>query len=114
MVSVPQGCLRSHAKGPSGRGGLVGFWEMFYGCLSSRADELFELTEALLCTDLLRRYARFAEPVRKRAVADETLGGPGRGSAAVGWRVVPRDGAGRGQVQRSPAAQSGRAGPGPI
>ena len=29
---------------------LVGFREAFYGCLPARADELFELTDALLCS----------------------------------------------------------------
>lgn len=29
---------------------LVGFRQAFYGCLSARADELFELTDALLCS----------------------------------------------------------------
>lgn len=30
---------------------LGGFRREFYGCLAGRADELFELTDALLCTD---------------------------------------------------------------
>jgi hypothetical protein len=30
---------------------LSGFRHEFYGCLSARADELFELVEAVLCTD---------------------------------------------------------------
>lgn len=30
---------------------LAGFRERFYRCLNRRADALFELTEALLCTD---------------------------------------------------------------
>jgi hypothetical protein len=33
------------------RGDLVRFREVFYGCLTARADELFELTEALLCVE---------------------------------------------------------------
>src|SRR4051812_37835777 len=30
---------------------LAGFREQFYRCLSARADALFELADALLCTD---------------------------------------------------------------
>ncbi len=33
------------------RGDLARFRESFYGCLSARADALFELTDALLCTE---------------------------------------------------------------
>jgi len=32
------------------RNELIGFRQAFYGCLSARADELFELTDALLCS----------------------------------------------------------------
>jgi hypothetical protein len=31
--------------------GLSGFRESFFDCLTARADELFELAEAVLCTD---------------------------------------------------------------
>ena len=33
------------------REGLVGFRREFYGCLTARADALFELTDAVLCAD---------------------------------------------------------------
>ena len=32
-------------------GALVGFRDGFYGCLTARADSLFELADAVLCTD---------------------------------------------------------------
>jgi hypothetical protein len=32
-------------------GALVGFRQGFYGCLTARADALFELTDAVLCAD---------------------------------------------------------------
>ena len=53
----------------SRRGDLVWFRAAFYGCLTARADELFELTEALLCTD---------GP------------GPDAGGVGVGARASPR------------------------
>jgi hypothetical protein len=45
MISV-------HDTGPSGAlGDLSRFRQEFYQCLTARADALFELTEAVLCTD---------------------------------------------------------------
>ena len=35
----------------SRRGDLIRFRAVFYACVTARADELFELTEALLCTE---------------------------------------------------------------
>ncbi|MFC7588247.1 transposase [Nonomuraea antimicrobica] len=37
--------------GSNGLAALSRFRQAFYGCLSARSDELFELTEAVLCTD---------------------------------------------------------------
>jgi DDE superfamily endonuclease len=37
--------------GSSGSGELAGFRRAFYGCLTARADALFELTDAVLCAD---------------------------------------------------------------
>lgn len=51
MGSVPQGMAGVQDSPAARRGDLVGFRAEFYGCLTARADELFELTEALLCTD---------------------------------------------------------------
>jgi hypothetical protein len=45
MTSVPDAGLAGV------RGNLCGFREEFYRCLSRRADSLFELTDALLCSD---------------------------------------------------------------
>jgi hypothetical protein len=36
-------------EGPAGQ--LVAFRQEIYGCLALRADALFELTDAVLCTD---------------------------------------------------------------
>jgi hypothetical protein len=49
--SVPQGSVGGQDSYPACRGDLSRFREVFYGCLTARADELFELTDALLCTD---------------------------------------------------------------
>src|SRR3977135_3683281 len=45
MISV-------HDTGPAGaRGDVSRFRQGFYQCLTARADALFELTDAVLCTD---------------------------------------------------------------
>jgi hypothetical protein len=49
--SVAQDSARGQDLDPARRGDLSRFREVFYGCLTGRADELFELTDALLCTD---------------------------------------------------------------
>ncbi len=49
--SVPQDSARGQDPDPGRRGDLSRFREVLYGCLTARADELFELTDALLCTD---------------------------------------------------------------
>ena len=51
MVSVARVLARGQDLDAARRGDLVGFRRLFYGCLSARADELFEVTDALLCTD---------------------------------------------------------------
>jgi hypothetical protein len=51
MGSVPQGLAGVEDSPLTRRGDLVGFRLGFYECLTARADELFELTEALLCTE---------------------------------------------------------------
>src|SRR3954471_3827706 len=76
---------------------LAGFRQEFYRCLPRRADALFELTDAVLCsggpvTSLVdrrasawsRRPVRRVErrPGRRRPVA----GGPGRAGAAADRR----------------------------
>ena len=48
-VSVPYPGVSGEA-GPVGLGDLEAFRAKFYDCLSSRADALFELTDALLCS----------------------------------------------------------------
>src|SRR3954453_24101761 len=51
MSSVPQDAAGDHDGAGTQRGDLAGFREVFYGCLSARADAQFELTDALLCAD---------------------------------------------------------------
>ena len=51
MGSVPQTLAGGQDTRRARRGDLVRFRMAFYGCLTARADELFELTEALLCTE---------------------------------------------------------------
>ena len=51
MGSVPQGRAGDHAGAEARQGDLARFRELFYGCLSARADAQFELTDALLCAD---------------------------------------------------------------
>jgi hypothetical protein len=51
MSSVPQDAAGDHDGAGTRRGDLAGFREVFYGCLSARADAQFELTDALLCAD---------------------------------------------------------------
>ena len=51
MGSVAQDSARGQDLDPARRGDLSRFREVFYGCLTARADELFELTDALLCTE---------------------------------------------------------------
>ena len=51
VLSVPQAAAPGQDPDLAGRGDLAGFRETFYGCLTARADELFELTDAVLCTD---------------------------------------------------------------
>ena len=51
MVSVPHGGVRARDVAVSRRGDLIRFRAVFYACVTARADELFELTEALLCTE---------------------------------------------------------------
>jgi DDE superfamily endonuclease len=51
MSSVPQDAVGDHEGAGTRRGGLARFREVFYGCLSARADAQFELTDALLCAD---------------------------------------------------------------
>ena len=51
MGSVPQ-CLAGDQDGVGAqRGDLAGFRVLFYESLNARADELFELADALLCAD---------------------------------------------------------------
>lgn len=41
-----------HDEAPAGAlGDLCGFRDLFYGCLTRRADALFELTDAVLCKE---------------------------------------------------------------
>src|SRR5207302_9118561 len=52
--SITKGCLviSVHDRcGGNGVGHLAGFRREFYGCLTRRADALFELTDAVLCAD---------------------------------------------------------------
>jgi len=49
--SVPQELAGDQGGVAARRGNLAGFRELFSGCLSARADALFEVTEALLCAD---------------------------------------------------------------
>ena len=51
MSSLPQGPTRDQGESPAGVSDLARFREVFYSCLTARVDELFELTDALLCTD---------------------------------------------------------------
>jgi hypothetical protein len=51
VASVAQASVGGQDTGRARRGDLVGFRAGFYGCLTARADELFELTEAVLCTE---------------------------------------------------------------
>jgi len=51
VASVAQESARGQDADPARRGDLVRFRERLYECLTARADELFELTDALLCTD---------------------------------------------------------------
>jgi hypothetical protein len=49
--SVPQDLGGSQGEARARRGDLARFREVFYGCLTARADAQFELTDALLCAD---------------------------------------------------------------
>jgi hypothetical protein len=49
--SVPHDPAASQDPAAARRGDLARFRVGFYDCLTARADELFELTDALLCTD---------------------------------------------------------------
>jgi hypothetical protein len=49
--SVPQDQAVDQDEVAARRDDLVRFREVFYGCLPTRADAQFELTEALLCVD---------------------------------------------------------------
>jgi hypothetical protein len=51
VVSVPHEDARGHDRAVARRGDLARFRAVFYGCATARADELFELTDAVLCTD---------------------------------------------------------------
>jgi DDE superfamily endonuclease len=51
MLSVPHEAVSGQDAIAARRGDLARFRAAFYGCLTARADELFELTDALLCTD---------------------------------------------------------------
>ena len=51
MSSVPQDAAGDHDGAGAQRSDLARFREVFYGCLSARADAQFELTDALLCAD---------------------------------------------------------------
>jgi hypothetical protein len=46
---LPDICTGIGTDGVASAGGLSEFRERFYACLGARADELFELTDALLC-----------------------------------------------------------------
>ncbi len=48
--SVPQGLVGGQGGSGVGAGDLARFRQVFYGCLSARADALFELTDAVLCS----------------------------------------------------------------
>ena len=64
---------------PAGSGELAGFRRQFYGCLRTRTDALFELAEAVLCTD---------GPVRS-LVGLSREWPPARGFHVVGRRRLP-------------------------
>ena len=49
MGSVPQDLAEDHGGAGARQGDLARFREVFYSCLSARADAQFELTDALLC-----------------------------------------------------------------
>ncbi|HEX3306254.1 MAG TPA: NF041680 family putative transposase [Streptosporangiaceae bacterium] len=51
MGSVPQDPPGGHGDAGARRGDLARFREVFYGCLTARADAQFELTDAVLCAD---------------------------------------------------------------
>jgi len=51
VVSVPHSGMTAQDMAVSRRGDLIRFRAVFYACVTARADELFELTEALLCTE---------------------------------------------------------------
>jgi hypothetical protein len=51
MGSVPQDLAEDHGGAGARQGDLARFREVFYSCLSARADAQFELTDALLCAD---------------------------------------------------------------
>ena len=51
VASVAQAAVLGQDPDSVQRSDHVRFREGFYRCLTARADELFELTEALLCTE---------------------------------------------------------------
>jgi hypothetical protein len=51
MGSVPQDPPGGQGEAGARRGDLARFREVFYGCLTARADAQFELTDAVLCAD---------------------------------------------------------------
>lgn len=75
MISVP------HAGGRRVDGELSGFRREFYGCLTRRADALFELGDAVLCAD---------GPVR--SIAELSLVGEHRRGHGSGYAALARGG----------------------
>jgi hypothetical protein len=67
------------AGGAGAGGDLSGFRQEFYGCLTSRADGLFELTDAVLCGD---------GPVR--SIAELSLVGEHRWGHGSGYAALAR------------------------
>ncbi|WP_229795570.1 transposase [Saccharothrix coeruleofusca] len=75
VISVP------HADGRRVDGELSGFRREFYGCLTRRADALFELADAVLCAD---------GPVR--SIAESSLVGEHRRGHGSGYAALARGG----------------------
>lgn len=51
MTSIARSWSQAQDNNAAWQGDLARFRVEFYGCLTARADALFELTDALLCAD---------------------------------------------------------------
>jgi hypothetical protein len=102
-LSVQQGSVGREQAHPASLGDLAGFRQVFYDCLTLRADALFELTDAVLCADgpvtTLVGLSLAAEHRRGHGALYDGLGSGriqvGRLRRSLATLPVPRDSQGR-------------------